>query len=89
MLIQNVNTDPNLHKEVSKMFFELWDILIEAEKSFDEDLNLKTASKANSTLAVTKTHTSQIKLLSFNSAFVTMLALLTSSILSLLAHSFR
>src|SRR5688572_4422195 len=94
--LQNVNTDPDLHKEVSKMLFELRDVLIEAEESLDEDLNLKTVSKSNSTLPATENHTSQRKKSltscswpSLIQAFVPSLTLLPNFILGLLVHSSR
>lgn len=33
---------PDLHKEVPQVFFKCWDVLVEAEQSFDEYLQLGT-----------------------------------------------
>jgi len=34
----------NLNDEVAQMFLELWDILVEADETFNEHLDLSTAT---------------------------------------------
>ncbi len=42
-------TYPNLNKEIPHVFFELWDILVETEQTFYEDLDLGTEKKEHLT----------------------------------------